>query len=71
MFTQSVRDLQVEFARFNGGVERARRAYEAQPIASCDYPDCDVLMDFGERWCPEHFGLLTKPSNRKAPRVSR
>ena len=48
------RTLQIDLARWNGGVERARRAYYEQPIAACYYRKCFRLCEPGEGYCAVH-----------------
>lgn len=48
------RDLQIELARYNAGIDRSRREYEAHPLAGCGYRGCFELRDLGQYRCAQH-----------------
>lgn len=56
--TAITRDLQINLARHNIGIARAKREYDTHPIAACIYAACFNLVAAGEQACGECFDRL-------------
>lgn len=48
-----------DFAAWNAGIERARREYRINPIASCGVSGCERLRAYGAM-CSSHAGPKTR-----------